>query len=186
MKKLLTKYAEVYRQRQQQRDLNERRRFPLEKRLKENIVGQVEKMSIIIILWVRFSLRFIKTKRGLSPSVQVVFSDNKEKISFLKCTKLFSSVVNSKLCRRRKETASNCFFAEVIEIGNFNESFNFRTGPSRSSRRPFAGRRTDGSTTSIRSSSSFSGLPESGRRSWPSRSPTTSTRATRRGSSGWT
>ena len=73
MKKLLTKYAEVYRHRQQQRELNERRRFPLEKRLKENIVGQVEKMPIIIILWVRFSLRFIKTKGGLSPSVQEIF-----------------------------------------------------------------------------------------------------------------
>ena len=113
MKKLLTKYAEVYRLRQQQRDLNERRRFPLEKRLKENIVGQVEKMPVIIFLWIRFSLRFIKTKGGLSPSVQVVFSDNKEKISLMKCTKLFSSVVNSKLCLCRREKINDTANAKL-------------------------------------------------------------------------
>jgi ATP-dependent Clp protease ATP-binding subunit ClpB len=50
MKKLLTKYAEIYREREQQRELTERRRFPLEKRLKENIVGQVMKMAPPLML----------------------------------------------------------------------------------------------------------------------------------------
>lgn len=38
---LLKKYAEIYAEKERQRELLERIRFPLEKRLKENIVGQV-------------------------------------------------------------------------------------------------------------------------------------------------
>ena len=40
-KALLTKYAEIYAEKERTKELYERRRFPLEKRLKENIVGQV-------------------------------------------------------------------------------------------------------------------------------------------------
>ena len=39
-KQLIRKYAEKFEQKKKQRDLEERKRFPLEKRLKEFIVGQ--------------------------------------------------------------------------------------------------------------------------------------------------
>ena len=41
IKNLLMKYVDIFREQEKKRELNERRRFPLEKRLKENIVGQV-------------------------------------------------------------------------------------------------------------------------------------------------
>ena len=40
MKKLLEKYAKTYQEKKQKQELLERRRFPLEMRLKEHIVGQ--------------------------------------------------------------------------------------------------------------------------------------------------
>jgi hypothetical protein len=48
IKSLLAKYAEKNREREQHRQLVERRRFPLEKRLKENIVGQVKGHSAFV------------------------------------------------------------------------------------------------------------------------------------------
>jgi hypothetical protein len=38
---LLRKYVEIYEEKKRVKDLDERRRFPLEKRLQERIVGQV-------------------------------------------------------------------------------------------------------------------------------------------------
>ena len=40
MKKLLDRFAKQYKQKKEQEEMEERRRFPLEMRLKENIVGQ--------------------------------------------------------------------------------------------------------------------------------------------------
>jgi hypothetical protein len=50
IKGLLTKYVEIFKEREEKRHLLERRRFPLENRLKETIVGQVEMIRLVILL----------------------------------------------------------------------------------------------------------------------------------------
>jgi hypothetical protein len=50
IKGLLTKYVEIFKEREEKRHLLERRRFPLENRLKETIVGQVEMIRLVIFL----------------------------------------------------------------------------------------------------------------------------------------
>jgi len=41
IRKLLKKYVEIYEEKKRKKDMEDRRKFPLEKRLQENIVGQV-------------------------------------------------------------------------------------------------------------------------------------------------
>jgi hypothetical protein len=50
IKGLLTRYVEIFKEREEKRHLLERRRFPLENRLKETIVGQVEMIRLVILL----------------------------------------------------------------------------------------------------------------------------------------